>query len=163
VFAHACKLGAEGIVSKARRRRVLVRSLLGVDQSPQPRQHRGAAGATGRDKAGKRRINHWPLLPWRAPDKCCPARVKRSVRLGEFHRAPLVPMWDRARASEATFTRTVDRSTLMRNSEPERVNTFLESKIEWAANAADGSAAEQPSDLKSRRQSASLGFECVCL
>jgi hypothetical protein len=44
VFKHACRLGAEGIVSK-KRRHLSVRSVPGMGQGPQSRQHRGAAGA----------------------------------------------------------------------------------------------------------------------
>ena len=45
VFAHACRLGAEGNRFKEGRRHLSVRSLSGLDQGPQSRQHRGAAGA----------------------------------------------------------------------------------------------------------------------
>ena len=41
VFAHACKLGAEGIVSK----RIDAPYRSGPDQGPQPREHRRAARA----------------------------------------------------------------------------------------------------------------------
>jgi hypothetical protein len=44
VFAHACRLGDEGIVSKEIRN-VSIRPVPRLDQGPQSRQHRGAAGA----------------------------------------------------------------------------------------------------------------------
>jgi hypothetical protein len=43
VFEQACALGAAGIVSK--RGQVAVRAVPGLDQGPQSRQHRRAAGA----------------------------------------------------------------------------------------------------------------------
>jgi hypothetical protein len=45
VFAHACRLGAEGIVSKKIDGNYRSWSVPGVDQGPQSSQHCGAAGA----------------------------------------------------------------------------------------------------------------------
>ena len=45
VSEHACRLGAEGIVSKKVDGTLSVRSVSGLDQGPQSREHRGAAGA----------------------------------------------------------------------------------------------------------------------
>jgi bifunctional non-homologous end joining protein LigD len=44
VFAHACRLGAEGIVSKRVDSTLSIRSLSGLDQGPQSGQPRTAAG-----------------------------------------------------------------------------------------------------------------------
>jgi ATP-dependent DNA ligase len=45
VFAHACQLGAEGIVSQEGGWDQSIRSVLSLDQGPQPGQRRGTAGA----------------------------------------------------------------------------------------------------------------------
>jgi bifunctional non-homologous end joining protein LigD len=45
VFAHACRLGAEGIVSKQSRQLLSIRPLPCLDQGPKSRKHRLAAGA----------------------------------------------------------------------------------------------------------------------
>jgi hypothetical protein len=44
VFAHACRLGAEGIASKEGRWRLPVQPVPRLGQGPQSRQRRGAAG-----------------------------------------------------------------------------------------------------------------------
>jgi hypothetical protein len=45
VYKHACRLGAEGIVSKKGRPHVSIRSMPGLDQGSQSCERSGAAGA----------------------------------------------------------------------------------------------------------------------
>jgi hypothetical protein len=45
VFEHACRLGAEGIVSKRADGHLSIRVMRGLDQGPQSRQRRDAEGA----------------------------------------------------------------------------------------------------------------------
>jgi hypothetical protein len=57
VFAHACRLGAEGIVSKRVDGTLSIRSVPRLDQGPQSRQRRCAAGAE-RDLESTSRRQH---------------------------------------------------------------------------------------------------------